>query len=131
MMQRSGHEKRTKQLRLAIARIEHGRSTRADSKRLTIAAVAREAGVSAALIHNCYPDIAAQIRERKDKRGGNNEVSDLRARARELRAEIGDLQRKIAQLATINEVLLVENETLRKNCAGNISQLVRRQRQRT
>jgi AcrR family transcriptional regulator len=58
---RKNADVREKEIRLAIFRIERGRSHTA-AKRLTISAVAREAGVSSSLLHNHYPDIAEEIR---------------------------------------------------------------------
>lgn len=46
-------EDREKDLRLALYRIQKGRTHSGETK-ITIAAVAREAGVSTALIHNYY-----------------------------------------------------------------------------
>ncbi|WP_218827933.1 MULTISPECIES: hypothetical protein [unclassified Burkholderia] len=58
---RKSGEAREKELRLAIHRIQRGRAhTKATT--LNIATVAREAGVSPALIHNHYPGIAEIIR---------------------------------------------------------------------
>lgn len=61
-------EHREKDLKLALLRIQKGR-TRTGELKVTIAAVAREAGVSTALIHNHYPRIAMAIREAQPVRG--------------------------------------------------------------
>jgi len=64
----SGREKgwivRLIEIRRAIQRIEHGRPKRIskDRCRLNISTVAREASITAASIHNTYPDIAEAIR---------------------------------------------------------------------
>ncbi|MGV8744039.1 TetR family transcriptional regulator, partial [Pseudomonas aeruginosa] len=55
-------EDREKDLKLALYRIQKGRAHTGETK-VTIAAVAREAKVSTALIHNYYPGIAESIRE--------------------------------------------------------------------
>lgn len=52
---------REKDLKLALLRIQKGRAKTGET-RVTIAAVAREAGVSTALIHNHYPGVAEDIR---------------------------------------------------------------------
>lgn len=53
-----------KELQLAIARIKHGRTKVVDqNRRLSILAVAEEAGLSPSKIHNRYPDVAQAIRE--------------------------------------------------------------------
>lgn len=103
---------------MAITRIEKGRS-KANESNLTIAAVAREAGVSTALIHNCHPDIAELIRQsqgrssRAQRDAKQLELKAEREKTRELRLEITLLKSKVASLASINEVLLDENRTLK------------------
>lgn len=81
---------------------------------VSIAAVAREAGVSASLIHNRYPDVAAAIRtltgrERRD------DVARLRAAlvkeravAKSLRDENTALLADLRALASVNEALRQE-----------------------
>lgn len=107
---------RRKELQLALHRIVLGR---ANSKIISIAAVAREAGVSAALIHNHYPDIAESIRNaqgRSSRTQRDVKQKDLLAekeKARKLRKEIFELQAKVANLASINEVLLNEISNLK------------------
>lgn len=105
---------REQELRLALSRIRRGRS-RTKAKRLSIAAVAREAGVSAALIHNHYPDVAETIREamgrgeRATRELKDKDVKALRNRIRELNSEVKTLLTDVARLASINEVLIAEN----------------------
>lgn len=55
-------EDREKDLKLAFNRIQKSRARTGETK-VSIAAVAREAGVSPALIHNHYPKIAEAIRD--------------------------------------------------------------------
>lgn len=111
-------EVRERELRLAIVRIQHGR-TGVSSDKVTFAAVAREAGVSTALIHNCHPKIAELIREiqgrssRSQRDAKRQELLDERRKCRELRKEIQTLRAKVAALASINEVLLAENRRLK------------------
>jgi len=66
---------REKDLRMAMFRIERGRA-HTKSAKMSIASVAREAGVSAALIHNHYPGIADAIRQAQ---GHNNLHSAMRS----------------------------------------------------
>lgn len=120
---RKTREARDKDLRLAIGRIERGRAhTRAT--RLTIAAVAREAGVSAALIHNCHPAIAETIREaqgrasRAQRDAKGQALRAEREKARILRDEVALLRTQVAQLASINEVLLAEIRALKDRSNG-------------
>lgn len=111
-------EDREKDLRLALLRIQKGR-TRTGEKKVTIAAVAREAGVSTALIHNHYPNIAEAIREvqgRSSRVMRDVKHQDLiaeRKKSLAYRQEIAELRSKIAQLASINEVLLDDNLVLK------------------
>ena len=113
---------RDKELRLAITRIEKGRS-RANETKLTIASVAREAGVSTALIHNYHPEIAEQIREsqgrssRTQRDAKQLELRAEREKGRELRVEMALLKAKVDSLASINEVLLDEIRTLKSRLA--------------
>jgi AcrR family transcriptional regulator len=109
---------REKELILALRRIERGR-TKTDEKKVSIAAVAREAGVSAALIHNHYPKIAEAIREiqgRSSRAQRDEKHQDLRVereKSRALRLEIEELRAKVASLASLNEVLINENRVLK------------------
>lgn len=116
--ERKTSEARDKDLRLAISRIERGRADTERTK-LTIASVAREAGVSTALIHNCHPGIAEIIREaqgRSSRARCDAKHQELKAeveKARALRDEIATLRSQVAKLASLNEVLLAENRTLK------------------
>ncbi|MEZ5437263.1 MAG: TetR family transcriptional regulator [Lysobacteraceae bacterium] len=109
---------REKDLLLALSRIQRGRAHTKETK-VTIASVAREAGVSTALIHNHYPRIADTIREAQGR--SSRAVRDLkhqelraeRERNKTLRAENAELTAQVAKLASINEVLLAENRTLK------------------
>ncbi|HBO3296518.1 TetR family transcriptional regulator [Pseudomonas aeruginosa] len=111
-------EDREKDLRLALYRIQKGRAHTGETK-VTIAAVAREAGVSTALIHNHYPSIAEAIREaqgRSSRAMRDEKHQDLTAERKKsaaYREEIEYLRAKIANLASINEVLLEENRVLK------------------
>lgn len=107
-------EDREKDLKLALLRIQKGRAKTGEIK-VTIAAVAREAGVSTALIHNHYPSIAEAIREvqgRSSRAMRDIKQQDLiaeRKKSAAYRQEIAELRAKVASLASINEVLLDKN----------------------
>ena len=107
-------EDREKDLKLALLRIQKGRARTGESK-VSIAAVAREAGVSTALIHNHYPLIAEAIREvqgRSSRAMRDVKQQDLIAERKKsvaYRQEIEELRAKVANLASINEVLMEEN----------------------
>lgn len=115
---RKPSDARERDLQLALARIQRGRANTGETK-VTIAAVAREAGVSTALIHNHYPIIAELIRDaqgRSSRAQRDVKQQDLRAereKSRALRQEIEELRAKIASLASINEVLIAENRHLK------------------
>lgn len=110
-------EVRTKELTMAILRIQKGRS-RIGETELSIAAVAREADVSTALIHNHYPKIAERINTetgRSSKKQLDAKQEQFKAekqKARGLRAELVEWKAKFAKLASINEVLSDENRRL-------------------
>lgn len=114
---RKAAEVRERELRLALSRIQRGRS-RTKAKRLSIAAVAREAGVTAALIHNHYPEMAVAIREamgngeRASREAKNQNLKALRVRTKELNDEVKALRTDVARLASINEVLMAKNTSL-------------------
>lgn len=111
-------EARTKELTMAILRIQKGRS-RIGETELSIAAVAREADVSTSLIHNHYPMIAARINAeagRSSKKQLDAKQEQFKAekqKSRALRAEVIEWKAKLARLASINEVLADENRRLR------------------
>ncbi|MCQ2036304.1 TetR family transcriptional regulator [Stutzerimonas kunmingensis] len=115
---RKPSDARERDLQLALTRIQRGRAHTGETK-VTIAAVAREAGVSTALIHNHYPSIAEAIREaqgRSSRAQRDVKHQDLRAereKNRTLRQEIEELRAKVASLASINEVLIAENRVLK------------------
>ncbi|WP_411960391.1 TetR family transcriptional regulator [Pseudomonas mandelii] len=111
-------EVRKKELQLALHRIVLGKSKSA-AKKLSIAAVAREAGVSAALIHNHYPEIAEAIRNAQGRSSRNQrdvkqkDLLNEQEKTRKLRQQISELQIKVASLASLNETLLNENSILK------------------
>lgn len=80
----------------------------------SIAAVAREAGVSASLVHNRYPDVATAIRKlsgrekRDDVAQLREALTKERAMAKSLRAENGALLADLRALASVNETLRQE-----------------------
>jgi transposase-like protein len=119
--QRKPANSRLQEFRLAIVRIANGRSRFPDAK-LSVSAVAREVGVSPALIHNHYPKIAEEVRDRLGRASkaaiGTSPLELERKRNRELREELRFSKQRIAQLATINEMLLIENAQLKSTAAS-------------
>lgn len=117
-IKRKHSDARERDLQLALARIQRGRAHSGEAK-VTIAAVAHEAGVSTALIHNHYPTIAEAIREaqgcssRVQRDVKHQDLLVEREENRMLRQEIEELRVKVANLASINEVLIAEIRTLK------------------
>jgi AcrR family transcriptional regulator len=109
---------RRKELELAISRIQHGRA-RTTAVRLSISAVAAEAGVTPSLIHNHYPEIAEIIRSvqgrssRAQRDAKHGELCHERKKNRILRQELAELRRQLAKLASVNEVLLADCRMLK------------------
>jgi septal ring factor EnvC (AmiA/AmiB activator) len=115
---------REKELRLAVYRIERGRAVTKASK-LSISSVAREAGVTPSLIHNHYPVIAELIRAKKGRsvaariKTKDASLREQRAKTAELQRELKHLRSEVARLATINEMLLVDNRALTAGQQGD------------
>ncbi|MFG0916463.1 TetR family transcriptional regulator [Pseudomonas sp. CJQ_11] len=115
---RKPHEDRERDIFLAVTAIEKGRSKTGETK-LSFSAVAREIGVSPALIHNHYPKAAEHIRQRlsKSSRVQRNLKQDQLKEARKknvsYREEIKQLRLQVAKLATLNEMLGLENQKLK------------------
>ena len=115
---RKRSEDREKDLRLAMRRIEVGRAHTKETK-ISIASVAREAGVSTALIHNHYPKVAEDIRtamgrsSRTQRDAKHEELKAAKDRNKELRQEIQRLELLVRNLASENEMLIMENRVLR------------------
>lgn len=122
---------REKDLKLAIHRIESGRAgTKAIKVNFTT--VALEAGVSTSLIHNCHPSIAEQIRaktgrsSRQQRDAKQNELKEERNKNKQLRSDLKEARGRIANLASINETLLIRVRTLEAAAAsGNVRTLTR------
>lgn len=111
-----GRDERRKELKLAIARVASGRS-KESGRTLTISAVAREVGVSASLIHNCFPEIAEEIRARAGIprtaiKQSESRIAELKKRNNELRQEVREVRRKLAAIATQNELLAMRVQQL-------------------
>lgn len=108
-----------RRLELALRRLQHGKMRLNNDGRISIAAVAREAGVSNATIHNRYPEIAERVRAlhartAKDVARAIPDTSDiLHKKLQEARKEIDQLRKDLVKSQSINLRLLRENEMLR------------------
>ncbi|MCZ0866495.1 hypothetical protein O0V09_14885 [Dasania sp. GY-19] len=113
-------EQTQKALELAIRRITTGRVRKVKPERkLSIAAVAEEAGVSTATIHNRYPEIADKVRQllNKDARQQRDEKSQALKEEKSKRKELLDenrlLRQQMAELVSRNATLEAELDHLR------------------
>ena len=112
---------RTKEeLQFAMLRVKN------KGKKLTISAVASEAGVTPGLIHNTYPDIAEAVRAQVGKATRQQrdekiaELSTARKRIKELRTELDAALTDIQRLASTNETLRQEVAKLHSVGSGKI-----------
>lgn len=107
-----------RRLELALRRLQHGTMQSSSDDRISIAAVAREAGVSNATIHNRYPDIAERVRALhvKASRFRTKAMPDtmdiLHSKLREAHKEIDQLKTDLVNSQSINLRLTRENELL-------------------
>ncbi|MEB2651469.1 TetR family transcriptional regulator [Pseudomonas siliginis] len=106
-------------IRLAALRIEKGRPRIVDIKRkLSINSVAEEAGMSAASIHNNYPDMAEWLRQkigvdlREQKNTMATALKESKSTNRALKDENSELKKEIALLASHNATLMLKNSEL-------------------
>jgi AcrR family transcriptional regulator len=108
-----------RRLELALRRLQHGKMRSNQDGRISIAAVAREAGVSNATIHNRYPEIAERVRAlhartSKDIPKAIPDTSEvLHKKWRRARKEIDQLKLDLVKSQSINLRLVRENEMLR------------------
>jgi AcrR family transcriptional regulator len=113
-----------RRLELALRRLQHGKLRTSDQGRISIAAVAREAGVSNATIHNRYPDIAERVRTlhskaNKDRSKVIPDTSDmLHTKLQQARLEIEQLKQDLVRSQSINLRLTKENEQLHARLKG-------------
>lgn len=108
-----------KRIRLAIVRLENGQPKVVEKgRKISVAAVAEEAGVSRALIHKDYPDLMERIRGNANKAiqrqrdEKHDKLKDERAKNRQLREKIVELTEQRNKLASKNATLELENRRL-------------------
>ncbi|NIA54759.1 TetR/AcrR family transcriptional regulator [Massilia sp. TW-1] len=110
-------------LRLALKKL------RERGAKVSISGIAKEAGVSSALIHNRYPSLAEEVRIAvgKDIRSQRNKNENLliqeRAKNQALRVEVANLRKEIIDLASINEALRAELTLQSAISTGKVSKL--------
>ena len=103
----------------------------ASQGKLSISAVAKMAGVTPALIHNTYPDLAEKIRGLVGKATRTQRDAKHSARVREreinraLRQELVETRATIAKLASVNQTLLNEMAVLKGIATGKVVAILR------
>jgi DNA-binding transcriptional MocR family regulator len=114
-----------KELKNALLRLKHGRPKIVDKKRkISISALAEEAGVSDSTIHNRYPEIATEVREiigkahRVQRDEKNEKLKSEKSKNKELREYIEQLESDIRKLTSINATLSNENAQLKAEIAS-------------
>ena len=101
-----------KAIRQAIVRIEKGRpKIVALSRKLSIAAVAEEAGVSRATIHNNHPNLAERIREAGNKTG-RAQRDEKNAALKELKTKYQALRQEYIHARELNQDMASEMASL-------------------
>ena len=115
-------KRRTREeLRQAILHVERRRPKRIrpENCRMTISAVAREAGMSAASIHNMNPDLAETIRTKAQPRGRSRlntedlERAKLLNQLRNARERLKIAEQDLVRIASENARLVTENYLLK------------------
>lgn len=118
-----------RRLELAILRIQKGRTRVVpQDARLNVSNVAKEAGVSDALLYkDVYSDILRSVKsitgkaDREARDRTREELTSKRGQLAETRRELQQLKQDFARLAERNRVLELENEELRsKGVTGKI-----------
>jgi predicted DNA-binding transcriptional regulator YafY len=124
-----------KRIRLAIVRIEQGRPNIIDkSRKISVSAVAEEAGVSRTTITRDHPDLDARIKGGQDKtvrqaRDAKHEaLKKEQARNKELRDEVAHLRELLTNVQSQNATLLTINHDLSRKVGSqpsNVTQFPR------
>ncbi|MBF4274470.1 TetR family transcriptional regulator [Vibrio anguillarum] len=122
-----------KAVRLSIIRIEKGRpNVVSDKRKMSVAAVAEEAGVSRALIHRDCPDLLERIKGgvnkgiRQQRDAKQIELNEYKERNRELRTEVAELKAMLSKVQSQNATLIRKNMVLSGVSAknSNVTQLL-------
>jgi len=94
--------------------------------KISIASVARAAGVTPGLIHNTYPAVAERIRiimgksVRTQRDSKHQALMVEKEKNRALRVENGQLLEELARIASVNQRLLFEMSELRAVYSGDV-----------
>ncbi len=119
-----GSDKTRRDIELAISRITKGRPKTVNATRkLSIASVAEEAGISNATIHNRYPDLAELIRQKTNKESREKlaqKSKDLQGAdqvVKELREVLLERDADLKRIAIVNLRLSAEKRVLQEQNA--------------
>lgn len=105
----------------------------AGNEKLSIASVARAAGVTPGLIHNTYPGVAERIRNlmgksvRSQRDSKHQALMSEKEKNRVLRAENEQLLEDFACLASVNQRLMLEMAQLKGAAKGKVVALAPKQ----
>ncbi|MBF4376203.1 TetR family transcriptional regulator, partial [Vibrio anguillarum] len=86
-----------------------------DKRKMSVAAVAEEAGVSRALIHRDCPDLLERIKGgvnkgiRQQRDAKQIELNEYKERNRELRTEVAELKAMLSKVQSQNATLIRKN----------------------
>lgn len=119
-----GNDQTRRAIELAISRITKGRPKQVQlSRKLSIASVAEEAGISNATIHNRYPDLAELIRQKTNKESREKLVKNEKALQgadlliKELRDILAERDADLKRIAIVNLRLCTEKKALQEQNA--------------
>ncbi|MEH6437347.1 TetR family transcriptional regulator [Massilia sp. DD77] len=96
-------------------------------RRLSIKAVAEEAGVTPSLIHHVYPDVAEQIRAtmgrstRAQRDAKHDELVDAKRTISDQKAELRELRADLASIASVNLQLQDRIDELEAQLEGKLA----------
>ena len=102
----------------------------ASETKVSISAVAKVAGVTPALIHNTYPDLAEKIRAlvgkttRMQRDVKHEALIREREANRSLRQDLNETRADLAKLASINQVLLNEIALFKGIATGKVTSIL-------
>lgn len=106
----------------------------AGNEKISIASVARAAGVTPGLIHNTYPAVAERIRTlmgksvRAQRDSKHQALMVEKEKNRALRVENDQLLEELARIASINQRLLFEMAELKAASSGKVASITPRLR---
>ena len=119
-----GSDQTRRAIELAISRITKGRPKNVQpTRKLSIASVAEEAGLSNATIHNRYPDLAERIRQKINKESREKLAHKAKAlqgadlMLKELREVLAERDADLKRIAIANLRLSADKKALQEQNA--------------